>query len=168
METKIQYHVDKFVAFLFGRENENDPGQIIYNRLLRLEGDELETWMNEKVKKYINFIGFYCEFQGVEFEGIAGPFRFETWYNIHSLREGGDLMLYQEIYDHSDPNYIRELQDIILKLHDFQQQNSRNYDRDLHWRIHILTDYMEMFILSMSTEDLKSYIIQQVDPVEFR
>jgi hypothetical protein len=168
MEHKIQYHIDKFVAFLFGRENENDPEQIIYNRLLRLEGDELEVWMNEKVKKYINFIGFYFEFQGVEFEGIAGPFRFETWYNIHSMRENSELLLYQEIYDSSDPEYTHELQEIKLKLHKFQEQNSRNYDRDLHWRIHILTDYMEMFILSMNAEDLKSYIIEQVEPVEIR
>jgi len=168
MENKIQYHIDKFVAFLFGEKNEYDSEQRIYNKLLRLEGDELEVWMNEKVKKYINFIGFYCEFQGDEFEGIGGPFRFETWYNIHSMIENSELMLYQEIYDSSDSEYTHELQEIKLKLHNFQEQNSRNYDRDLHWRLHILTDYMEMFILSMSTEELKSYIIQQVEPVEIR
>ena len=168
MEQNIQCHVDKFVAFLFGERNENDSEQIIYNKLLRLEGDELETWMNEKVKKYINFLGFYCEFQGDEFEGIAGPTRFETWYTIHSLRENSELMLYDEIYDRSKPNYRFEMDAIKLKLHNFQEQNSRNYDRDLDWRLHILTDYMEMFILSMSTNDLKSYIIQQVEPVEIR
>jgi hypothetical protein len=168
MENKIQYHVDKFVAFLFGRENENDPEQIIYNKLLRLEGDELEVWMNEKVKKYINFIGFYFEFQGVEFEGIAGPTRFETWHTIYSLRENSELMLYDEIYDHSDPEFLRGFQEMKFKLHNFQEQNTRNYERDLHWRLHIMTDYMEMFILTMSTDDLKSYIIQQVDPVEIR
>ena len=113
-------------------------------------------------------MGFYCEFQGIEFEGIAGPTRFETWHTIYSLRENSELMLYDEIYDHSDPEFLREFQEMKLKLHNFQQQNSRNYDRDLHWRLHIMTDYMEMFILTMSTEDLKSYIIQQVDPVEIR
>jgi len=168
MENKIQYHVDKFVAFLFGKENENDPEQIIYNKLLRLEGDELEVWMNEKVKKYIIFAGFYCEFQGDEFEGIAGPTRFDTWHTIYSLKENSNLMLYDEIYDHSDPECIHELQEMKLKLREWQHPNSRNYDRDLNWRLHILTDYMEMFIMTTSTEDLKSYIIEQVDPVEIR
>ena len=168
MEPRIVYHIDKFVAFLFGVNNGNDPEQIIYNKLLRLEGDELEVWMNEKVKKYINCLGFYSEFQGDEFEGIAGPTRFEIWYTIHSLKENADLMNYQEIYDLSEPEYKRELQEIILKLHTFQQRNSRNYGRDLDWKLHILTDYMEMFILTMSTDDLKSYIIQHVDPVEVR
>ena len=157
MESKIQYHVDKFVAFLFGKENENDPEQIIYNRFLHLEGDELEVWMNEKLKKYITGKGY-----PFEFEGFARPFRFVTWYDIHSLKENSDLMFYQEIYDRSDPNYTRDIQNIILKLHDFQKQNSRNYEYDLHWRIHILTDYMEMFIMTMTSNDLKSYIIQQV------
>ena len=168
MESRIVYHIDKFVAFLFGEKNENDPEQIIYNKLLRLEGDELEVWMNEKVKKYINFLGFYSEFQGDEFEGIDGPTRFEIWYTIHSLKENTELMNYREIYDQSEPEYTHELQEIILKLHHFQQRNSRNYGRDLDWKLHILTDYMEMFILTMSTEDLKAYIIQQVDPVEVR
>jgi hypothetical protein len=50
MESRIIYHIDKFVAFLFGENNKNDPEQRIYKKLLRLEGEELETWMNEKVK----------------------------------------------------------------------------------------------------------------------
>jgi len=54
MESRIIYTIEKFIAFLFGEKNENDPEQKIYNKLLRLEGDELEFWMNEKVKGYIN------------------------------------------------------------------------------------------------------------------
>jgi hypothetical protein len=164
MEIKIQYHIEKFVAFLFGENNENDEEQRIYNKLLRLEGEELENWVYEKVKKYIICAGFYVEFAGEEFEGIYGPTLFDTWYlnNVH------ELMQLDEIYDRTNPNYDVEMQEIKLRLHDYQQPNTRNYDRDLSWQIHIMTDYMEMFIMTMSTADLKSYIIQQVDPVEIR
>jgi hypothetical protein len=168
MEQNIQYHVDKFVAFLFGKDNENDPEQRIYNKLLWLEGEQLDLWMNEKLKKYIIFAGYYFDFQGDEFEGIAGPTRFETWYTIHSLKENSDLMKYDEIYDRDNPNYRLELYAIKIKIRNFQEPNLRNYDRDLDWKLHIMTDYMEMFIMSINTEDLKSYIIQQVDPVEIR
>ena len=63
METKIQYHVDKFVSFLFGSNNENDPEQRIYNKLLRLEGNQLEDWMNTKIKRYITGTGYFFEFK---------------------------------------------------------------------------------------------------------
>ena len=164
MEIKIQYNIEKFVAFLFGENNMNDQEQRIYNKLLRLEGEELETWVYEKVKKYIICAGFYVEFEGEEFEGILGPTLFETWYlnNVH------ELIQLDEIYDQTSPDYAVEMQEIKLKLHTFQQQNTRNYDRDLSWQIHIMMDYLEMFIITMTTADLKSYIIQQVDPVEIR
>jgi hypothetical protein len=164
METKIIYHIEKFITYIFGEKNENDREQRIYNKLLRLEGEELEIWMNEKVKKYINCAGFYDEFSGVEFEGIGGPSLFERWYdtNIH------ELMLFDEIYDFTSLDYAFELQEIKMKLRNFQTPNIRNYYRDLSWRLHIMTDYMEMYIMSMSNVDLKSYIIQQVDPVEIR
>jgi len=165
MEQNIKYHVDKFVAFFFGKENKNDPEQRIYNKLLWLEGEQLDLWMNEKLKKYIIFAGYYFDFQGDEFEGISGPTRFETWYAINSLKENSNLMKYDEIYDRSNPNYRLELYAIKLKLINFQSPNPRSYDRDLDWRLHILSDYMEMFIMTMNTDDLKSYIIQQVDPV---
>jgi len=168
MESRIVYHIDKFVAFLFGEKNENDEEQRIYNKLLRLEGEELETWINEKVKGYINFVSYFCDFQGDEFEGIDGPTRFEMWYTIHSLKENSELMRYDEIYDRANPEYARELHDIKIKLHQFQFPNARNYDRDLDWKLHIMTDYMQMHIMTMSSNDLKSYIIQQVDPVEMR
>jgi hypothetical protein len=168
METKIQYLINNFVAFLFGETNDNDPEQRIYNKLLRLEGDELEAWINEKIKNYITFTGYYCEFQGNEFEGIEGPTRFEMWYTLNSLRENSRLMHYVDLYDRSDPEYTNDLQSITLKLHNFQQPIIRDYDRDLDWRLHIITDYMEMFIMTMTSENLKSYIIQQVDPVEIK
>jgi hypothetical protein len=83
MESRIVYHMEKFVAYLFGEKNENDPEQRIYNKLLQLEGEELETWVNTKVKKYITGrdVGLN-ELSGENFEGIDEPFRFKTWYKF--------------------------------------------------------------------------------------
>ena len=80
MESRIIYNIENFVAFLFGEKNENDPEQRIYNKLLRLEGEELEDWMNSKVKKYITGKDYFFKFQGDEFEGIDGPTLFKNWY----------------------------------------------------------------------------------------
>jgi hypothetical protein len=168
METKIQYHVDKFVAFLFGANNDNDLEQRIYNKLLRLEGEEFEDWMNEKVKNYITFTGFYCDFHGENFEGINGPTRFERWYTINYLKKNSELMKYDEIFDRSNPDYRVELYSIKLKLRKFQKPLTSNYDRDLDWKVHIMRDYMKMFIMTMTSVDLKSYIIQQVETIEIK
>jgi hypothetical protein len=165
MESKIIYHIEKFIAFLFGKNNENDPEQRIYNKLLRLEGYELEVWM-EKIKCYINVVGYYNYYQ--DFEGIDGPFRFETWYIIHSLRKPSELMLYDEIYDISSPEYARELHSIKLKIHDYQQPDKRDYGRCLDWKLLIMTDYMQMYIITMRNADLKAYIIRLVEPVEIK
>ena len=164
MESRIIYQIENFVSFLFGENNPNDLEQRIYNKLLRLEGEELENWMTEKVKKYIICAGFYVEFEGDEFEGILGPTLFETWYNANV----DELVKLEEIYDRTSEDYRLELYAIKMKLREWQQPNFRNYDRDLDWQIHIMIDYLEMFIITMSTADLKSYIIQQVDPVEIR
>jgi len=123
MESRIIYHIDKFVTYLFGENNCNDPEQRIYNKLLRLEGYELEQWM-DKIKCYINFVGYYNYDQ--DFEGIVGPIKFETWYIIHSLKTPNELEL---IYDISSPEYARELHAITLKLHDYQEPDKRDYKR---------------------------------------
>ena len=168
MESRIIYHIDKFVAFLFGKKNKNDKQQRIYNKLLRLEEQELENWVNKKLKNYITFTKYVFDFQGNEFEGIDGPTRFELWYTINYLKKNSELMRYDEIYDRTNPEHVRELHSIKLKLHQFQSPNTLNYDRDLDWKVHIMTDYLEMYIMTMTSADLKSYIIQQVDPVEIR
>jgi hypothetical protein len=168
METKIQYHVDKFVAFLFGKENDKDPEQKIYNKLLLLERDELEDWINEKVKPYITFTGFYCDFHGENFEEIGGPTLFKKWYNLHSIKEPSELMKYDEIFDRSNPDYRVELYTIKLKLRKFQKPLTTNYDMDLDWKVHIMRDYMKMFIMTMTAEELKYYIIQQVETIEIK
>lgn len=195
MESRIIYHINNFVAFLFGEKNKKDPEQRMYNKLLQLEGDELETWMNTKLKKYIICAGYYWEFQGDEFEGIQGPTRFKIWYTVNSLQtkfgsqyrcnslqlikndeifesryrvHSLELMKYDEIFDRSDPDYRLELYNIKIKIRNFQGSKAINYERYTDWKLHIMSGYMEMFILSMSSDNLKSYIIQQVDPVEIR
>ena len=167
MESRIVYHIEKFIAFLFGEKNENDPEQRIYNKLLQLEGVELENFMH-KVKGYINFVGFYSYYQGANFEGIVGPIRFEKWYIQHALKKSSELMWHNEIFNISEPEYAHELHAIKLKLYDFQESDRKIYGQSMDWKLHIMTDYMQMHIMTMSTEDLKSYIIQQVDPVEMR
>jgi succinate dehydrogenase flavin-adding protein (antitoxin of CptAB toxin-antitoxin module) len=168
MESRIIYHIDKFVAFLFGEKNKNDKQQRIYNKLLRLEEKELENWVNEKLKNYITFTKYLFNFQGDEFEGIDGPTRFELWYTINYLKKNSELMRYDEIYDSTNPEHVRELHSIKLKLRQFESPNTINYNIDLDWKVHIMTDYMKMYIMTMTSEDLKSYIIQQVDPIEIK
>jgi succinate dehydrogenase flavin-adding protein (antitoxin of CptAB toxin-antitoxin module) len=168
MESRIICHIDKFVAFLFGENNYNDPEQRIYNKLLCLEGKELENWVNKKLKNYITFTKYFFDFQGEKFEGIDGSIRFELWYTINYLKKNSELMRYDEIYDRTNPEHIRELQTIKFKLHQFKSPNTINYDMDIDWKLHIMTDYLEMYIMTMSAEDLKSYIIQLVDPIEIK
>jgi hypothetical protein len=167
METRIIYHIEKFIAYLFGEKNKNDADQRIYNKLLQLEGEELEDWMG-KIKGYINFVGYYSYHQGKNFGASVEPTRFEEWYFIRSLRKESELMKYDKIYDISDPEYARELNAIKLKLYHFQEPDKRNYGRCVDWKLLIMTDYMKMYIMTMSNADLKAYIIQQVEPVEIR
>jgi hypothetical protein len=90
MESRIIYHLEKFIAFLFGEKNPNDPEQKIYNKLLRLEGEELENWMDRKVKKYIarrNFV--YYELEREELEKIDYQIMFKTWYKSHIDSQSG-------------------------------------------------------------------------------
>ena len=78
------------------------------------------------------------------------------------------LMKIDEIFNDCDSEYIHELQTIKLKLCIFQGQNKKKYEEDSHWKLHIMSDYMEMYIMSMNAEDIKPYIIQLVEPIEIR
>jgi hypothetical protein len=55
MESRIICHIEKYISYLFGENNPNDPEQRIYHKLLQLEGDELEDWVNTKLKNYITY-----------------------------------------------------------------------------------------------------------------
>jgi hypothetical protein len=164
METRIVYHIEKFITYLFGEKNENDADQRIYNKLLRLEGEELETWINDKLKKYIICAGEYYEV-----EDNMSKYFFKIWYVTLCYYKNDKLfMKYHEIFNQSDLDYIEELETIKMKLHIYQGPNAKNYDEFANWKICIIADYMEMYIMSMNAEDIKPYIIQLVEPVEIR
>lgn len=166
MESRIIYHIDKFIAFLFGKENYNDPEQRIYNKLLRLEGDELETWINTKIKNYIIGKGKFFEFKG--FEGIYGSVLFNTWYLNNNNNK--KVMTMNEIFGEKRYILIKFKPEFIIikdKIQTFKEKDVY-YDIPLDWESLIFMDYFIMYIMSMSSEDLKSYIIQQVDPVEIK
>jgi hypothetical protein len=170
MESKIIYNIEKFIAFLFGKNNYNDPEQRIYNKLLRLEGDELEIWMNEKVKKYITGTDYYYEFKGDKFEGIEGCILFKTWHMDNIYNKNGEVMTMKEIFEEKSYTLIRfkkEYKIIKNKIQTFKKEKVY-YDLELYWGMLIFMDYFTMYIMSMSSEDLKAYIIQLVDPFEIK
>jgi len=164
MESRIVYHMEKFVAFLFGEKNENDPEQKIYNKLIQLEGDELETWINTKVKKYITGrdVGLN-ELSGENFEGIDGPIRFKTWYKFHLDCESDEVMCIKEIYGVFGEEYLVMKQ----KLQKYQI-DALKYVRRLTCELDFIINYIEMLIMETNYDVLKAFIIQQVEPIEMR
>jgi hypothetical protein len=170
MESRIVYHIEKYIAYLFGENNVNDTEQRIYNKLLRLEGEELETWMNAKLKKYITGKDYLFEFQGENFEGIEGPTLFKDWYCYNISNKTGEVMRMEEIYGkilYTSVCFTTEYKCIKDKIQNFKKRFVF-YEMESNWRLDTITDYIEMYIITMSSSELKSYIIQQVEPVEIR
>jgi hypothetical protein len=164
METRIIYHIEKFISYLFGEKNDNDADQRIYNKLLQLEGEDLNIWVNEKLKKYIICAGEYFEL-----EENMSKYVFKIWYVTLCYHRNDPLfMKYDEIFNQCDPDYIQELENIKMKLRIYQTSNAKIYDDITNWKLCIIADYMEMYIMNMNSEDLKSYIIQLVEPFEIR
>jgi hypothetical protein len=166
IELKYIYHIEQFIVYLFGEKNEYDPEQRIYNKLLRLQGEELETWMNVKLKRFIIGEGLLNEFQGDEFEGVQGRIIFISWYFLRENWRGrkNTLLHLNNIY-YNDGKYLeQELNEIKEKLikHDYK---GTYY---ISWELEMMNDYLKMFIMAMSSEELKSYIIQQVEPIEIK
>ena len=178
MESRIICVVDKFISFLFGNRNEYDPEQRIYNKLLQLEGEELDEWVNDKLKKYIVVAGYAYEFEGDEFEGIGGATIMDTWYHNEIHQGNNDIMRFSEIYgeyaiykeelQNIKEKINTELKSIIEKLDTFHRCHPRDYVRNLNWRMDIISDYKNLYILNMSTNELKSYIIQMTEPIEIK
>ena len=160
MESRIIYQIKNFVYFLFGENNYNDPEQKIYNKLLRLEGKELEDWMNTKVKKYIIGNNFYFE----KFDGVKGQTLFKHWYWDNIFKDTGKALSQQELY--GTPLYKlissnEEYKIIKDKIQIFKEKFV--YYGERKWGYLTFMDYFEMFIMTMSSEDLKKFIIQQVE-----
>jgi hypothetical protein len=178
MESRIVYHIDKYIAFLFGEKNENDLRQRIYNKLFQLECEELENFMNAKVKPYIlgkyylfNFWGDnFDEFERENFEGNNGPASFKDWYSYNIINKTGEVMDLEEIYGgilYISVYFTKEYKILKNKIQTFKNRFIY-YDVDTDWRLDTITDYIEMFIMTMSSEVLKEYIIRQVDTVQLK
>jgi hypothetical protein len=164
MESRIVYHMEKFVAFLFGEKNDSDSEQRIYNKLLRLEGEELDTWINTKIKKYITGKDVaYSEFSGENFEGIDGLITFKTWYKFHLDCESQEVMFIEEIYGQSGEEYVKLREKMIN-----YQLKTLKYVRRMTCELDFITNYIEMLIMETNYDVLKAFIIQQVDPVEMK
>ena len=129
-----------------------------------MEGDELENWMNEKLKKYIIFAGYYYEFKGDEFEGIEERVRFQNWYWSNIYKGTGEAMSRDKIYGEKilKPLSVKEEYKIIVDKIQIIKNDTVCYIQDVDWAMEIFMDYLEMYTLTMSNEVLKEYIIQQV------
>ena len=166
IENKYIHHINLFLSFIFGEKNENDPDQTIYNKLLRLEGEELEDWMNAQLKRFIIGEGRLSEFQGENFEGIKGRTIFISWYFLKENWKGpqAKLLYLYDIYYNNNFLLVKEFNEIKEKL----IQHGYKDDNYISWDIEMMNDYLKMFIMNMSSSELKSYIIQLVEPFEIK
>ena len=166
-QIEIQYihHFDKFIAFLFGEKNVNDPEQKIYNKLLELEGEELEGWTREKLKYYITGEGDHNAFSGEEFEGIKRRILFTQWYySPMTWNEPEQHLIWLD--DFYDDKTEEEINQVRNKIYRYQGLIVREYSGS--WKMEMMTDYLEMYIANMRADCLKEYIKQIMDPVELR
>jgi hypothetical protein len=166
-QIEIQYtrYFEKFISFLFGEKNVNDPEQRIYNKLLLLEGEELEAWTREKLKNYITGQGLQDEFSGEQFEGITRRMLFTQWYYSPAIwKDPEDHLpwLGDFYYDKSE----EEINQVRNKIYRHQGLIVREYSGS--WHIDMITDYFEMFIANMGPNELKEYIKNIMDPIEPR
>jgi hypothetical protein len=161
VESRIISHLDKYITFLFGGENHYDREQKLYKKLLRLEGEELDVWMNTKLKRFITGNVYQDEFEGInnEFEGVVGLIYFASWYHFKfDPDEYGDLMSLDEIFGFGFGEYADEYLLIKEKIQNFQE---KIIDYDMKkWKMVFITDYLKMYVQSMSSEELKSHILQ--------
>ena len=158
MESKIIHHVDKYITFLFGGEHDYDREQKLYNKLLRLEGHELEEWVNTRLKKFIKGEVFQDQFDENKFEGVPALIFFASWYFYKYDPDLGGLMSLNEIFDGGGEEY----QLIKEKIQNFDKRIFNKFCESdkYNWRIVFMKDYLNMYVDSMSSEELKSHIIQ--------
>ena len=159
MESRIISHIDKYITFLFGGENHYDREQKLYKKLLRLEGEELNTWMNTKLKRFISGNTYQEEFDRNEFEGCVGLIYFVSWYYYKFDPDHGDLMSMDEIFGFGFGEAADEYLLIKEKIQNYQEKIIDYENGKFNWRIVFMTDYLKMYVNSMSSEELKSHII---------
>jgi hypothetical protein len=159
LEIHYIHHFDQFVSFIFGNRNENDPEQRIYNKLLQLEGEELDDWVNKKIKGYITGRSrhYLEDFIGERFEGIKGRILFSTWYYS---RSENNLLWLDDIYGDIFGSNKDELDFVKKKV--IQYSENREYSG--YWKMDLMVDYLEMYINTMTSVELKNYIREIIDP----
>jgi hypothetical protein len=161
IETRYIYHFDKYISFLFGNRNENDPEQRIYNKLIKLEGEELDDWINKKIKGYITGCSYHYldDFIGENFEGIKGRILFSAWYYSPINWPNNELLWLDDIYGNYEESEIDEIKE---KLFQHLQPTDRNYLTS--WKMNLMMDYLKMYINSMTSVELVNYIKEMIDP----
>jgi hypothetical protein len=146
--------IDKFIIYMltentncvnFGKSGEifTCGNQIIYSKLNELEDEELEEWVNEKLKNYLA--------NGWDYEEgdiIIDNEEIQLWIN-------GDIC---DIFNGS----CGEILQIQRKIRSFDMEGLMDY----YYNEDILKNYYYMYIDEMSPIELKEYIINLLDPVE--
>jgi hypothetical protein len=161
IECKLIYHYDQFILYLFGKRNGNDPEQRIYNKLLQLEGEELENWVNEKLKKYI--IGKSSNKDFEDFEGVCKITILISWYTLSTNwlerdKKTNKLVWLSNIYYKSGILLEKELDEINSKLNEIIPITCEN-----NWITDLFQKYLEFYIMNMNANELKEYIIQMIE-----
>jgi hypothetical protein len=137
--------IDKFIIYML---TENDEEKIIYSKLNELEDEELEEWVNEKLKNYLA--------NGWDYEEgdiIIDNEEIQVWIN-------GDICDIHicDIFNGS----CGEILQIQRKIRSFDMEGLMDY----YYNEDILKNYYYMYIDEMSPIELKEYIINLLDPVE--
>jgi hypothetical protein len=167
-EMKIIEAIDKFIIYMltentncvnFGKSGEifTCGNQIIYSKLNELEDEELEEWVNEKLK---NYLANGCDYE--EGDIIIDNEEIQRWIdmdicdiNICDIFNGscGELMeIQRELINYSNDN-------------DYKWFEGRHMVR-ITYNDDILQYYCYMYISQMDANELKEYIINLFDPVE--
>jgi len=147
-ELRIIEEIKKFIIYML---TENDEEKIIYSKLNELDDEELEDWVNDRLKPYLTS----------EYDYTEGDIEIENQDIINWLNEDSS-----DIFTN-----CMELLDIQRKLIDFDRNNDMcwfygdclkriSYDED------IIQYYCYIYINEMDAIYLKEYIINLLDPVE--
>jgi len=143
METKSQTEmklievIDKFIIYML---SDNDEEKIIYAKLIELEGEELEDWVNDRLKQYL-----VCEFGYEEGDIYVDSTKIHRCISVE----------YDSIFTN-----CREFLEIQVQLESYDMDRFQFSYED------IINCYCYMYIDEMSATELKQYIINLLDPVE--
>ena len=143
METKSQTQmklievIDKFIIYML---SDNDEEKIIYAKLIELEGEELEDWVNDRLKQYL-----VCEFGYEEGDIYVDSTKIHRCISVE----------YDSIFTN-----CREFLEIQVQLESYDMDRFQFSYED------IINCYCYMYIDEMSATELKQYIINLLDPVE--